>query len=410
MRVPIYSFVAFFGGAALILSSFTLVVPPERAQANANDNANANGGDSSSEIYIGSSLPLGGAFSAVGQETKAGMEAAFRVANEKGGIFGAHLNLVTLGDGYDPLLCVQNTLQLIETNKVLALCSYVGTPTSLKAAPVWQGAKVPVVGFYTGARVLREPFNRYNIHIRPSYEQETKAAVDVFAGKFQAKTFAILYQDDSFGDAVKTATEKALRERGLAPVASGTFVRNTLHVEEAVDRIAAAAPDVVVLAGTYAPLARAIDLAKGKGLSKTIFYTVSFVGPEALAGALGSGGDHVVVSEVLPLYTDTKQPIVAAYLAALRGRAPSFPSFEGYLNARVVIEGLQRAGKHPTHESLIDAIETIRDNQIEPGLEMAYGPNDHEGLSTVHLISLDNGKWKEIETRTIPDRVAAAGH
>jgi branched-chain amino acid transport system substrate-binding protein len=213
-------------------------------------------GTAGSEFLIGSSLPLTGAFAAVGQATKEGMEAAFRAVNETGGVNGRRLRLVAYSDGYDPLLCVQNTLQLINTDNVFALCSYVGTPTSLKAQPVWQGAKVPVVGFYTGARALREPFNRYNIHVRASYAQETAAAVEAFSKHLGAKRYAILYQDDSFGDAVKMATERALAAKGLAPVAYGNFVRGALNVEEQMTRIAAARPDVVVLAGTYAPSPR----------------------------------------------------------------------------------------------------------------------------------------------------------
>ena len=356
-----------------------------------------------SEFLIGSSLPLSGPFSAVGQETKEGMEIAFRVVNEQGGIAGRHIRLVTHSDGYDPLLCVQNTLQLVNVDNVFALCSYVGTPTSLKAQPVWQGAKVPVVGFYTGAKALRDPFNRYNVHIRASYEQEVSAAVDAFSAHLGSRRFAILYQDDSFGNAVKMASERALAARSLAPVAYGNFIRGTVNVEEAVSQIVASRPDVVLLSGTYAPLAKAIQLAKRKGLSKTIFYTVSFVGPEALAGEFGRDVDHVVITEVVPLYTDTQRPIVAAYLAALRREKPTFPSLEGYLNARVVIEGLKRASaarKFPTREDFIDALETIGDNQIEPGLSIAYGPKDHEGLDQVYFISLANGRWNEVSDWT----------
>ncbi len=351
------------------------------------------------EVLIGSSLPLDGAFSAVGQATKGGMEAAFNAVNAKGGVSGRKFRLVTYSDGYDPILCVKNTLQLINTDKVFALCSYVGTPTSVKAQPVWQNAKVPVVGFYTGAKALRDPFNRYNIHIRASYGAEVKAAVDAFTANLGASKFAILYQDDAFGDAVKTATEGALTAKGLAPVASGSFVRGTLNVEDAVGKIVPAAPNVVVLVGTYAPLAKAITLAKQQGLAKTVFYTVSFVGPEALAKELGAATDHVVVTEVIPPYTDATQPLVAAYLADLQGGAPSFPSFEAYLNARVLIEGVKGAGAAPTRESLIDAIEAIKPGQIA-GAPLSYGAANHQGLSSVYLIAPQGGQWKEIKDWT----------
>ncbi|HEY8966909.1 MAG TPA: ABC transporter substrate-binding protein [Candidatus Methylacidiphilales bacterium] len=388
MRSILSPVAACLGALAVALTLFSSFSLPVRAQEG--------GWSDSDTISIGTSLPLSGSFSAVGLETKQGIEAAFNEVNAAGGIGGKKLVLVAANNGYDPLLCVQNTLQFVNSGKIFALCSYVGTPTSLKAQPVWQGAKLPVVGFYTGARALREPFNRYNIHIRASYAAETEAAVAAFTEKLGAKKFALVYQDDSFGEAVRTGAEAALRKRGLAPAASGTFVRGTLGVEEALDKVVPAAPDIVVLAGTYAPLAKAIRLAKERGLRHTVFYTVSFVGPEALATALGDDVDRVVVSEVVPLYTDTSLPMVAPYLAALKGHSPSFPSFEGYLNACVLIEGLRRAGKDPTREAFIDAIETIKAGQLAPKCPIEYGPNDHVGLDLAYLIALEKGKWVEL--------------
>jgi branched-chain amino acid transport system substrate-binding protein len=225
-------------------------------------------GVSETEIVIGSSLPLEGGFSAVGAQTKLGMEACFRTVNDAGGIHGRKLKLVTLNDGYEPVPCVQNTLKLIDEHKAFALCSYVGTPTSVKAMRVWQAKNVPVVGFYTGAGALRQPFNQYNIHVRASYAKEADAIVTAFVKEAGASKIAIFYQNDAFGEAVKSVTEAALTKANLKAVALGSFERNTLDIEKGLGDLKAAHPDAIVMVGTYAPLAKFVKSAKAAGLTK----------------------------------------------------------------------------------------------------------------------------------------------
>jgi branched-chain amino acid transport system substrate-binding protein len=227
-------------------------------------------GVTDTEITIGSSLPLEGGFSAVGQQTKLGVEACFRAVNDAGGVNGRKLKLVAYNDGYEPVPCVQNTLKLIDTDKVFALCSYVGTPTSVKAMKVWQSKQVPVVGFYTGAGALRNPFNPYNIHVRASYAKEADAIVNAFVKEAGASKIAIFYQNDAFGEAVKSVTEAALTKANLKAVALGNFERNTLDVEKGLADIKAAAPDAIVMVGTYAPLAKFVKAAKAAGLNQDV--------------------------------------------------------------------------------------------------------------------------------------------
>jgi ABC-type branched-subunit amino acid transport system substrate-binding protein len=271
------------------------------------------------QILVGSSLALGGPSSFLGTETLRGLMACINSVNEKGGVNGRKIKVIAYDDGYEPLPCVKNTKKLIENDKVFCLTCYVGTPTSVKAQPIWTNAKVPVVGFFTGAEALRTPFNRYNIHIRASYYDEAAKAVDIFVKDLGLKKIAIFYQYDSFGEAVKKGTEIALQKYGLTPVAYGSFERNTLAIEGGLAKIKDSRPEAIVMVGTYSPLAKFVKEAKRAGLTKTIFYTVSFVGPEAFAKELGTESENVIITTVVPPYeTATPLPIVDEYLKALK--------------------------------------------------------------------------------------------
>jgi ABC-type branched-subunit amino acid transport system substrate-binding protein len=359
---------------------------------------NATTGVSDSEILIGSSLPLEGSFSVVGTEAKQGLDAYFSAINTAGGVNGRQIKLIAYNDSYDPVECVKNTMKLIDEDKVFALCNYVGTPTSVKAMKVWQGKQVPVVGFYTGTGTLRKPFSPYNIHVRASYAKEAEAIVDAFVNKAGAKKIAIFYQNDAFGEAVKTATEDALQKLGITPVAYGSYERSTVDIDKGLEAVKAASPDAIIMAGTYAPLSKFVKAAKSAGLNNTLFHTVSFVGPEALAKELGSDSGNVFVTQVMPPYTDSSISIAAEYVSALKkfapDAAPSFPGFEAYANAKVLVEGLKRAGKDLTVDGFIKGIDSISSGKESIGLNLSYSAENHEGLNEVFITQIKNGSYE----------------
>ena len=357
-------------------------------------------GVTDTEITIGSSLALEGPAAFLGQEVNRGFTALINSANEKGGVNGRKIKLIALNDGYEPVNCVINTQKLINENKVFMLANYVGTPTAVKAMPVWIGAKVPATGFFTRADALRTPFNPYIINVRASYAKETEAFIDAVVKNLGVKKVAIFYQYDGFGEAVKKGAEAALKKHGLAPVALGSYERNTVKTEEGLEKVKAAAPEVVVMAGTYSPLAKFVKDAKAQGLAKTLFYTVSFVGPEELAKELNGNTNGLIVSQVMPPYAEKTLSVVSEYRAAMVKYFPksplSFGSLEGYVNGKIALEGLKRAGKDLTRAGYIAAIETIKERQLGTGLLFSYGAQDHEGSDNVYLTHYKNGNFLEI--------------
>ena len=91
---------------------------------------------------------------------------------------------------------------------MFALLGYVGTPTGVAHLPVVTQAKVPLVGMFTGAEVLRAPFNRYVFHVRASYYDETEKIVEQVLSTGGQK-ISVFYQDDAYGEAGRKGTERA---------------------------------------------------------------------------------------------------------------------------------------------------------------------------------------------------------
>jgi ABC-type branched-subunit amino acid transport system substrate-binding protein len=373
------------------------------ACSNANENQTSvaqSQGITDEEILVGSSLALGGHAGYLGTQTLHGALAYINHVNEQGGIHGRRIKITAYDDGYDPPRCVANTQRLIIEDKVFALFCYVGTPTTVKILPLIEEARIPVVGMFTGANALRDPLNRYLINVRASYYQETGAAVKHLVETMNLKKIAVFYQYDAYGFDGLKGTEIALRRYGLVPVATGTYIRGTLDVDEGLSKIMAAGAEAVVMIGTYEPCAKIIRLAEKRQFSP-VFYNVSFVGADELARLLGQVNEKIIVTQVVPPpeVSDSRKDLWGAreYVALLKHYypmdRPNFVSLEGYINARGLVEGLDRAGRTLNRETFINAIESIQKLDLGIANLLSFSPRDHQGLERVYFTHLHDGKF-----------------
>ena len=328
-------------------------------------------------IVLGQSAAFTGPAAQLGLQMNAGARIYFNALNTQGGVNGNTIDLRTADDGYEPDRCKANTEKFIKDD-VFALFGYVGTPTSLAALPLIVDAKTPFFGPFTGAEALRDPFHKSVFHLRASYYDETALIVKQLTS-LGLKKIAVFYQNDAYGKAGLEGVNRALKALNLAPIALGTVERNTVDVAQAVKDITSKMPDAVVQIGAYKSCAAFIRAARKSGYGGT-FFNVSFVGTQALADELGKEGNGIMISQVMPFPFSTTTAISREYLDAVRkaggDATPNYSSMEGYLAAKVFTEGLRRAGRNPTRDSLITGLESIQKMDFG-GFLVNFGPKDH---------------------------------
>ena len=340
------------------------------------------------KIILGQSAALTGPAAQLGLQFQSGAKLCFDQVNAQGGIGKRLIELRTLDDGYEPDRCAENTRKLI-ADDVFALFGYIGTPTSVVALPQVNKAKMPFIAPCTGAMVLRNPFSRYVFHVRASYNDETALIVKQLTN-LGLKKIAVFYQNDSYGKAGLDGVMLALGALQLKPVATGTVERNTVEVAKAVNAIMAAMPEAVVQVGAYKACAAFIRQARKAGYGG-LFYNVSFVGTQALSDELGKDAAGVVVSQVMPSPYSGSRLVVRefqdAVKAAGKGAQANFSSMEGYVAARVMVEGLKRAGVKLSRESLITGLESIGTQSLA-GFSVSFGADDHVASNFVEMSML----------------------
>lgn len=352
-------------------------------------------GLSASAVRIGMVNVQTGPAAGLGKGMRAGAEAVFKQVNAKGGVHGRRIELLVGDDGYEPNKAVDETLKMIEEQKVFSLFGYVGTPTGNAVLPIVKEMDVPLVGLFTGAMSLRQPVTRQVFNVRASYDDEAETLVAHFLAK-GAKTVAVFYQDDGFGQAVLSGTDKALKKRNMQIVAKSTFQRNTLAVKAGLAAMLDAKPDAVVMVGPYAPLAAFIKEARAAGL-KSQLATVSFVGTDHLVAEVGAAGDGVVISQVVPFPEDNDLPIQRECREALAAQSEKlgFVNFEGCITAKVMVTALERAGKTPDRAALVNTMRTMNGVDLG-GMKISFSEANHQALSDVFLTQIQGGKIAKI--------------
>lgn len=343
---------------------------------------------SESKIILGQSAAFTGPAAQLGIQFYNGAKLHFDQVNAQGGINKRLIEIRNLDDGYEPDRCAENTRKLL-ADDVFALFGYIGTPTSIAAMPLATKFKVPFIAPFTGAMALRDPFNRYAFHVRASYNDETALMVRQLTNLGLNK-IAVFYQNDAYGKAGLSGMTLALDAVKLKPVAAATVERNSVDVAQAVKALIADSPHAIVQVSAYKSCAAFIREARKAGYGGK-FYNVSFVGTQALADELGKEGAGVVVSQVVPSPYNPARPIAREFTEAVKAAGKdaqvNFSSMEGYLAAKVFVEGLKRAGTRATGENLIAGLESIGTQSIG-GFSVTYSPSNHVASNFAELSML----------------------
>jgi branched-chain amino acid transport system substrate-binding protein len=338
---------------------------------------------SDSKIILGQSAALTGPAAQLGIQFNAGAKVFFDLLNAKGGINRKQIEIVAMDDGYEPERCAENTRKLL-ADDVFALFGYIGTPTSLAALPLAIKANVPFIAPFTGAMGLRTPLNKNVFHLRASYNDETAVIVKQL-NTLGLQRIAVFHQNDAYGKAGLDGVTKALAELNRKPVAVATVERNSVDVAAAVKLLASSNADAIVQVSAYKSCAAFIRAARTAGYGGQ-FYNVSFVGTQALSDELGKEAAGVVVTQVVPSPYNMAMPIAREFAAALaahgKGVKANFSTMEGYLAARMVADGLARAGAKLSRDSFVTGLEAIGRSDYG-GFAVELSSKDHVASSYV---------------------------
>jgi branched-chain amino acid transport system substrate-binding protein len=360
--------------------------------------ASAQQGVSDAEIVLGCSNSFSGPLAFSGEQlTKFGVDLAFKVVNDAGGIHGRKVRTIYYDDGYKPQEAVANTKKLVEQDKVFAIIAPQGTAPVVATLEYLESNKVPLLFPYQGSPVTRG--RKHVFSGMTLYDRQSKMMIDYLAGLRKLKKFAALYQDDEYGKAFLTSFEKELARLGLKLTAAESVKRGAPDVSAQMAKLQAARPEVVFVVLTPGPGAQALKERQKIGWTDVVMVSS---GPLTDERYLALAGDAAEGVEGLSLWPDpvaSDLPAVKLYREQMQKYFPkSEPnrySLAGYFAAMLFTEGAKRAGKSLTRDSLIAALEGIRG--FESGLlpPVSIGA-DHETQRQGFWVRVERGKFKQL--------------
>ena len=346
------------------------------------------------EIVVGQSAPLTGGNSELGNDIRNGALAYFRKANESG-MLPAKIKLVTLDDRNDTKASAENTQKLVNEENAVVLFGYASSTLSIPAMPVVTENKVPFFAPFTGADTIRKQ-NDFVYTIRSTYADEIEKIVN-FWGNLGSTRITVLHYDDTVGKQNFETVANVLRKFGKQPV-SVAIKRNAEISDANFNAVVASDPNVLVVTTLYAPAAQLIK--RLKAANKAYMVTsLSFAGASQLAKALGQDASGVSVAITVPAPRAQSVPVVQecseAWTAAGHQDAMSVTALESCIAAKVLVEGMKRAGKDVTRASLHRAL-TALGRYDAGGYVVDFKPNFRHGGSYVGMALLKpNGEVRD---------------
>jgi branched-chain amino acid transport system substrate-binding protein len=335
------------------------------------------------DIKIGQTAGFSGAVAASVKEATDGAKLYFDAVNARGGVLGKQIELVSLDDKFDTKLAVVNAKRLIDDG-VLCLFLNRGTPHTQAIMPLLTEHKTPLVGPSTGAMVLHQPVHPWLFNVRATYQREAERAISHLS-LIGIDRIAIVQVDDTFGaDAVQGAL-KGLKAVNKEPLILEKYDRTKPDFSAIAPRIAAKEPQAVMFIGSGTAIVQAMTAVRAAG-SKAQLVTLSNNASAGFIKDLGPIAHGVVVSQVYPYERSIAAPVVkeAIELAKAKNVELSPVMLEGFVSAKVLVEGLRRAGPAPTRDKLRRALEGLQHYDVG-GLELSYSSTDHTGLDYADL-------------------------
>jgi branched-chain amino acid transport system substrate-binding protein len=343
------------------------------------------------QLRIGQPSGFTGTISAGVIENTAGANLYFDAVNAKGGVFGQKVELISVDDKFDPKLTVELARKLITEDRVLALFLNRGTPHAQALMPLLAEFKVPLVAPSTGAMPLHDPVNPWIFNVRATYQREASEAIEHLARVGITRT-AVLTTDDTFGADGAAGTQTGFAKVKQQPVLVEKFPREKPDFSGIAPKVVAANAQAVIIIGSAGNTANAVAALRAAGSSAQM-VTLSNNASEGFIKLLGANARGVIVTQVFPYERSIKIAMIreARDLAKAKGMDGVTPAMlEGFAGAKVLVEGLRRAGPQPTRQSLRDALEGM-DNYNLGGISVSYSATNHTGLdfADISIINAD---------------------
>ncbi|HEX3140097.1 MAG TPA: ABC transporter substrate-binding protein, partial [Rhizobacter sp.] len=297
------------------------------------------------EIVLGHTGVLGGPLGVPVKTMLAGAELAFGEINAQGGVAGRKIRVVSLDDELKPDKAVANYEKLLNEHKAFAFFGCVGSGTTAAAAKVLKESGAPLVGGYAVADSARDKTLGSAYYVRTTSGREAEALVQ-HLNTIGISKIAVAHLDNPGGAEALKLISAALAVRQQQPLAAAGVKGDASNAAAVAATLAASQPQAVIM---YLGGALGGELMKAMWAlnSHPAFYGMSIVPGEVIAKVVGPKARGLAISQIVPYPWNEVDTLTREYrrLAGAAKVPVGYYSFEGYMNALVLLDALKRSGR-----------------------------------------------------------------
>jgi branched-chain amino acid transport system substrate-binding protein len=323
--------------------------------------ANQTAAVTDSKVVIHHIGPFTGVLASSNKENLDGARLYFDAVNAKGGVNGRQIVLETLDDKQDAKETARLFKELIEQKKILTLFLPRTTPSTEAVSAIAQEEKIPVFAPQNGGAIVTTPFKRYVFAVRASYQEEVVRAIKL-QHSIGARSFAFVTPTDAFGKDAMSGADRAMKELKIQAAAIENFDNRNPDMRQAVTNLLKIKPDVVMIFGANKASSEFIkDYRAAGGYAQ--FISLSNASNNEFVKALGEYARGSIVMQVMPSPYSPTTRVAREFIALAKDKkaSVSYASMQGYISAKALVEGMRRAGKGLTSESLVKGLESFNE-------------------------------------------------
>jgi branched-chain amino acid transport system substrate-binding protein len=363
-------------------------------------------GVSATEIRIGQTMPYSGPVSAFGALGK-GEVGYFKMLNERGGINGRKVNLISLDDGYAPPKAVEQTRRLVESDEVALIFSSIGTAQNTAIAKYLQSKNIPQLFPGSGASKFADiaQYPQATLGVQAPARYEARLYARYALSKNPDAKFGVLSQNDDFGRDYLLGLKDVLGDKYDSIVTSATYEVSDPTIDSQIVKLKASGADAFVIAATPKFAAQAIRKSFEIGwrpmifLSNTAVWISTVMQPAGLEASTGIISTAYVKDPDDPAWKDDAgvrqwREFMTKYVPESDQHDTNYVN--AYNSAMVLAAVLKACGDDLSTENILKQAYAIKDLELPmllPGIKVNTSPTDHVPVDQMQFMRFNGRSW-----------------
>ncbi|HEY6329322.1 MAG TPA: ABC transporter substrate-binding protein [Blastocatellia bacterium] len=344
------------------------------------------------EIVLGAMVP-NGTHAEMGRSMKAAMSAFIDEVNSRGGIYNRRLRLEVLETAETPASQAAGLEKLVDDDRVFAIVGAFIAGSEGQTLPIVSREEVPLIGPVTIYPRIDSPVNRDVFYLLSGISQQARALVEFAAKKPELKNarIAVVHPLTEQNLGVVQAIADESKKLGMTAPRAYPYQAGAFDVPNTIEQVQGSDQDLVFFLGSSQELISFLDAADRAHWYPYVLQPGSAGGSGLFDAPTAFDGKLFFSVPTSPADQNDKASAEFYRFADKYKLQPNHMAaqFEAYSAAKILVEGLRRAGRDVSREKLIEALEGLYEYQTGVTRPITYGPNRRIGAMGAYVVQVD---------------------